>query len=120
MVFILGYLCSVHVKDVNLMEDSSLVDDFNRCLTFLQGYRSHNHSARKCCKILELVKQEVFVDRTGMWYQRSYINSACYMASLTVYPSNQIRSQYIYVYLAADGNYSILQQQRTHPHALKP
>lgn len=63
MVFLLGYLCSP--KQTNVMDEASLVAGFDRCLAFLSSYESQSRSAKKCSKILELVKQEVFTDRGG-------------------------------------------------------
>jgi hypothetical protein len=67
MVFLLGYLCSL--KHANIMDRTSLADGFNRCLSFLRGYESQSRSAQKCSKILDLIKQEVFTDRSGRFQE---------------------------------------------------
>ncbi|OIW35725.1 hypothetical protein CONLIGDRAFT_627758 [Coniochaeta ligniaria NRRL 30616] len=65
MVFTIGYLCLIHVKHVSIATETSLVEGFERCLTFLRGYQSYSPSAQKCYKILQLIKQDVFVEQKG-------------------------------------------------------
>lgn len=64
MVFLLGYLCSP--KPTKIIEDASLLVGYDRCLAFLRSYESQSRSAKRCSKILDFVKQEVFNARSGM------------------------------------------------------
>ncbi|KAB5550759.1 fungal-specific transcription factor domain-containing protein [Coniochaeta sp. 2T2.1] len=61
MVLVIGYLCSLHVKHVSIVTETSLVEAFDRCLAFLHGCQPQSPSVQNCYKILRLVKQEVFV-----------------------------------------------------------
>ncbi|KAF2788531.1 hypothetical protein K505DRAFT_255310 [Melanomma pulvis-pyrius CBS 109.77] len=65
MVFLLGYLCLP--KPTKIIEDATLFTGYDRCLAFLRSYESHSRSAKRCSKILDFVKQEVFSSRSSRW-----------------------------------------------------
>ncbi|OAA53003.1 Transcription factor [Cordyceps fumosorosea ARSEF 2679] len=63
MVLLLGYLCSPTY--ISCMDETSLMESYNRCLSFFEESRPHLVSAQRCSKVLQLIQQQVFRYRNG-------------------------------------------------------